>query len=292
MPGFSVSWTRAKCSFSCSSRILRPQLRFYATKSQQDGLWSKPETAGFIAAAKTISSIPESTGLPEVCSMNIILNVVNADCAQCLSLQIIVTGRWRSNLSDALECRANVGKSTLLNSVIGRKSLLSTSKKAGHTRALNFYRVGPEPGKLLLVDAPGYGARGRPEWGDLFDHYLKTRQELKRVYILFNAKHGLNAYDTQMLAHLSQFLISPRGTQPFTLQAVITKADTVPIAQLDTALTEMKKAIWDAAPLCLPPLVTSAEMSPPFGLDSPALHFGLPLSVAFEGNPQFRPMVI
>lgn len=91
---------------------------------------------------------------------------------------------------------------------------------------------------------------------------------LKRVYILFNAKHGLNAYDTQMLAHLSQFLISPRGTQPFTLQAVITKADTVPIAQLDTALTEMKKAIWDAAPLCLPPLVTSAEMSPPFGLDS------------------------
>lgn len=47
----------------------------------------------------------------------------------------------------------------------------------GHTKSLNFYRVGAEPGKLILVDAPGYGARGRPQWGELFDHYVRMRKE-------------------------------------------------------------------------------------------------------------------
>jgi GTP-binding protein len=47
----------------------------------------------------------------------------------------------------------------------------------GKTRTLNFFRVGAEPGRLVVVDAPGYGARGRPEWGELFDHYIDTRKE-------------------------------------------------------------------------------------------------------------------
>lgn len=45
----------------------------------------------------------------------------------------------------------------------------------GRTQTLNFYRVGPDPGQLVLVDAPGYGGRGRPEWGELFDHYVDNR---------------------------------------------------------------------------------------------------------------------
>jgi hypothetical protein len=54
---------------------------------------------------------------------------------------------------------------------------LSVVAKQGRTRALNFFRVGAPPGKLVVVDAPGYGARGRPEWGELFDKYLETRKE-------------------------------------------------------------------------------------------------------------------
>jgi len=47
----------------------------------------------------------------------------------------------------------------------------------GHTKTLNFYQVGKAPGKAVLVDAPGYGGRGRPEWGELFDHYIDNRKE-------------------------------------------------------------------------------------------------------------------
>ncbi|KDR67662.1 hypothetical protein GALMADRAFT_257913 [Galerina marginata CBS 339.88] len=226
--------TNARSTPRCCSRMRKPSTCPYSTQTQAKSLWGNPQAASFVAAAKTIGSIPASKGLPEV----------------------IVTGR------------ANTGKSTLLNCVVGRKALLSTSKKAGHTKALNFYRVGSDPGKLLLVDTPGYGARGRPEWGDLFNHYVQTRQQLKRIYILINAKHlSLSPTDTEMLSHLSSALLTPRGTQPFTLQAVITKADLVPIAKLEGVLEGLRAEIWAAAPLCLPPIVTSAEMSPPFGVE-------------------------
>jgi len=94
--------------------------------------------------------------------------------------------------------RANSGKSSLLNALLGREKekLVKTSSKAvrffeiepklltdllqGKTRELNFFQVGKDDeGKprLILVDAPGYGARGRPEWGELFDRYLNERKE-------------------------------------------------------------------------------------------------------------------
>ena len=159
----------------------------------------------------------------------------------------------------------------------------------GRTRVLNFFRVGVSPGKLILVDAPGYGARGRAEWGELFRKYLDTRKEcvfmiillslrllivtlwllyrLRRVYILFNAKHPLNDFDTQMLSHLSHTLISARGTQPFTLQSIITKADCIPASRVTQVIDKMRTEIWKAAPLCLPPIITSAAMNPPFGFE-------------------------
>ncbi|KAF6753125.1 hypothetical protein DFP72DRAFT_903392 [Ephemerocybe angulata] len=161
------------------------------------------------------------------------------------SATVVVTG------NGSVSGRANAGKSTLFNAVLGRKTLLHTSSKAGRTRELNFYRVGAEPGKLVLVDAPGYGAR----W------------ETGRVYIVFNAKHGLNEIDSHMLQHLSTFLIARDGTQPFTLQSVITKVDLVPGDQLAKTIAGMKKEIFAAAPLCLPPILTSCEMKPLFGVD-------------------------
>lgn len=179
-----------------------------------------PKTAEFVAAAGSVSSIPRLWGLPEV----------------------VVTGR------------ANVGKSTLLNAVMRRKSLVASSKKPGRTKTLTFFRIGPTPGKVVLVDAPGYGERGRPEWGELFNQYLETRAELRRVYILLNAKHGINEADKTMLRDLDQKIQS--GSR-WTLQAIITKADLVPVNR-NTTVSSIKQTIFEHAPTCLPPIVTAS----------------------------------
>ncbi|KAL6306249.1 P-loop containing nucleoside triphosphate hydrolase protein, partial [Sparassis latifolia] len=195
-------------------------------------IFADAKSAEFLAAAATPSSIPILHGLPEV----------------------IVTGR------------ANAGKSTLLNAVLGRTKLLHTSKKPGRTQTLNFYRVGAPPGNLVLVDAPGYGSRGRPEWGELFDHYVANRKELRRVYVLFSAKHGLKDMDKAMLESLHSRCLASAGLN-FTLQAIITKVDALSVAELASQIQKMQKEIFEAAPTCLPPIVTTAIKEPRIGID-------------------------
>jgi len=95
---------------------------------------------------------------------------------------------------------------------------------------------------------------------------------LHRVYILFNAKHGLNPYDKAMLAHLSNLMLTltstpHRQTPPWTIQSVITKADTIPVDQISPMINQLKQDIHKTAPLCLRPIVTSAEMKPPWNID-------------------------
>ncbi|GJE93244.1 P-loop containing nucleoside triphosphate hydrolase protein [Phanerochaete sordida] len=163
--------------------------------------------------------------------------------------------------------RANVGKSTLVNAVLGRTSLASTSKQGGHTKTLNFYGVGPVPHKLVLVDAPGYGARGRPEWGRLFQHYITHREELKRIYILINGEHGVKDVDIGMLQMLNSICeTSLQSNRPITLQAIVTKTDTIR-SNAPTNIQQLKQAVFEAAPLCLPPIVTAATKGRFFGKD-------------------------
>ncbi|KZT70832.1 P-loop containing nucleoside triphosphate hydrolase protein [Daedalea quercina L-15889] len=170
--------------------------------------------------------------------------------------EVIVTGR------------ANVGKSTLLNALLGRRNLAHTSQKPGRTRTLNFYRVGRDPGKLILVDAPGYGTRGRHEWGELFNHYVKTRNELRRIYLLVNATHGLNDTDRAMLESLDTQCQATAGTT-FTLQAIITKADRLLLsANGRGAIQDIQRDIFETAPTCLPAIVTAALEEPRLGIDA------------------------
>ncbi|OBZ73989.1 putative GTP-binding protein EngB, partial [Grifola frondosa] len=202
--------------------------RHISTKAAAE-FFSDARSAEFLAAAGDTSSIPRLYGLPEV---------------------------------SRILRRANVGKSTLLNAVLGRRNLLHTSKQPGRTRTLNFYRVGAAPGKLVLVDAPGYGARGRPEWGSLFDHFVQNRPELRRVYILFHAKHGLSEVDKMMLQSLNE---QCSGGVKFTLQAIITKADML-LSGGSPVIKNIQKEIFEAAPNCLPAIITSVLNSPYFGI--------------------------
>jgi len=214
-------------SSGCSVDNFLLHLRYYSSRGSD--VFKKGSESDFLAAASSISSIPALSGLPEV----------------------VVAGR------------ANVGKSTLLNAVMGRRNLVRTSSKAGRTKALNFFRVGPAPGQLVLVDAPGYGQRGRPEWGELWDHYIRNRRQLRRIYILINAKHGITEVDKVMLMDLENKLNPPTEGSPNrgrpSLQAIITKIDQLPTSKPEAlkAIDLMKRSISECAPSALDSVLTA-----------------------------------
>jgi len=117
--------------------------------------------------------------------------------------------------------RSNVGKSSLLNALTGRKSLARTSRTPGRTQQINFFGLG---GRLILVDLPGYGyARAAKTdikaWSNLTRRYLKERPELRRICLLIDARHGLKASDRDIMADLDEAAAS--------YQIIFTKADKI-----------------------------------------------------------------
>lgn len=117
--------------------------------------------------------------------------------------------------------RSNVGKSSLVNALTGRRTLARTSNTPGRTRLLNFFRLAD---RLLLVDLPGYGyARASKsdikQWTGLTRAYLRGRPNLRRVCLLIDARHGPKAGDESVMALLDEAAVS--------YQVVLTKADKV-----------------------------------------------------------------
>ncbi|MBV9704236.1 MAG: YihA family ribosome biogenesis GTP-binding protein [Methylobacteriaceae bacterium] len=117
--------------------------------------------------------------------------------------------------------RSNVGKSSLLNALTGRKALARTSHTPGRTQQLNFFSLG---GRLRLVDMPGYGyaAASRETvaaWTQLMQLYLRGRTPLVRAYLLVDGRHGLKEADQQMMEGLDKAAMS--------YQVVLTKRDEV-----------------------------------------------------------------
>src|SRR6185312_14979522 len=115
--------------------------------------------------------------------------------------------------------RSNVGKSSLLNALTGRKSIARTSAEPGRTQQLNFFDIG---GRLTLVDMPGYGYAAVEKtkveaWTDLIHDYLKGRANLARVFMLIDSRHGLKSIDTDVLDGLDKAAVS--------YQVVLTKGD-------------------------------------------------------------------
>ena len=122
--------------------------------------------------------------------------------------------------------RSNVGKSSLINALVGRTALARTSRTPGRTQELVFF-AGAAP--LVLVDMPGYGYAAAPKskiaaWTALIDAYLAGRANLARVYVLLDARHGLKPPDMAILRALDRAAVN--------YQIVLTKADTVAAAEL------------------------------------------------------------
>jgi len=122
--------------------------------------------------------------------------------------------------------RSNVGKSSLVNALVGRKMLAHTSNTPGRTRLINFFRLAEH---LVLVDLPGYGyarasKRDIRQWTGLTRAYLRGRPKLRRVCLLIDARHGLKPGDEAVMALLDEAAVS--------YQAVLTKADKASAATL------------------------------------------------------------
>jgi GTP-binding protein len=156
-------------------------------------------------------------------------------------------------LEIAFAGRSNVGKSSLINALTGRKALARTSRTPGRTQELIFFSNGEG---LNLVDMPGYGYAAAAKskiaaWTGLIHAYLLGRRNLARVYVLIDARHGLKETDKPTLDALGEAAVSH--------QIVLTKADAVKPSELAGRVAEVEAALA-RRPAAFPgALVTSAE---------------------------------
>lgn len=133
--------------------------------------------------------------------------------------------------------RSNVGKSSLINALTGRKNLARTSNTPGRTQELIFFTGGDS---LNVVDMPGYGYAAAAKskiaaWTELIDAFLRGRSNLARVYVLVDARHGLKTADDAALGSLGQAAVSH--------QIVLTKCDAVKPSELRDRIAEVETAL-------------------------------------------------
>ncbi|MEM9968702.1 MAG: ribosome biogenesis GTP-binding protein YihA/YsxC [Pseudomonadota bacterium] len=149
--------------------------------------------------------------------------------------------------------RSNVGKSSLINAVTGMKALARASNTPGRTQQINFFTASDTH---YLVDLPGYGYANAPlavveKWQLLLKQYLSGRQNLRRAFVLIDARHGIKKVDTEILTLLDSAAV--------TFQTVLTKADKVKESDRERVLSQVRTALADH-PAAYPEIaVTSSE---------------------------------
>ena len=149
--------------------------------------------------------------------------------------------------------RSNVGKSSLINALTGRKSLARASNTPGRTQEINYFDLG---GRLYLVDLPGYGYAEAPravvaQWQALLRAYLSGRPTLRRAFVLIDARHGVKPVDAEIMALLDTAAVS--------YQAVLTKADKPRGGALATVIADVEAALKKRPAAHPEVLVTSSE---------------------------------
>ncbi len=149
--------------------------------------------------------------------------------------------------------RSNVGKSTLINALTGRKALARASNTPGRTQEINFFTLGSA---LYLVDLPGYGFAKAPKpvverWQALLRAYLAGRPNLRRAFVLIDARHGVKPPDVEIMAGLDRAAV--------TFQAVLTKTDKLKPREAEAVVDRVATSLA-AHPAAFPQILrTSAE---------------------------------
>jgi GTP-binding protein len=149
--------------------------------------------------------------------------------------------------------RSNVGKSSLINALTGRKALARTSNTPGRTQQLNFFDIG---GQMLLVDMPGYGyaqvsKAQKANWEALIRTYLKGRPTLRCVFVLVDARHGLKDVDLEIMKMLDESAVAYR--------LVLTKGDKIKDGDKKKLFAAVEAELAKHPAAWPHPLLTSAE---------------------------------
>jgi len=149
--------------------------------------------------------------------------------------------------------RSNVGKSSLINALTGRKNLARASNTPGRTQEINYFTAGES---RYLVDLPGYGFAEAPKpvvekWQRLLKAYLAGRPTLRRAFVLIDTRHGIKEVDEQILTLLDRSAV--------TFQVVLTKADKVKASDREAIFAQVRDAL-QKHPAAFPEiLLTSSE---------------------------------
>ncbi len=149
--------------------------------------------------------------------------------------------------------RSNVGKSSLINALTGRKALARASNTPGRTQEINYFALGDQS---YLVDLPGYGYANAPvakveQWQALLKRYLSGRATLRRAFVLVDTRHGIKSVDEEIMSLLDSAAV--------TFQCVMTKADKVKVDDREKILTQVRSRLA-THPAAFPELIlTSSE---------------------------------
>ena len=155
--------------------------------------------------------------------------------------------------------RSNVGKSSLINALTGKKNMAKASNTPGRTQQLNYFNLA---GKIMIVDLPGYGFAQAPEnmvkqWQKLIYAYLQGRVNLKRVFLLIDSRHGIKKVDEEIMQMLD--------TAAVTYQIVLTKIDKISAKALEEIEKKTKETISKHGAAYIRLLSTSSEKN--IGMD-------------------------
>ena len=148
--------------------------------------------------------------------------------------------------------RSNVGKSSLINALTNQKKLARSSNTPGRTQEINYFVLGQ---RYYLVDLPGYGFANAPihavrKWQRLLKQYLAGRPNLRRAYVLIDARHGVMKVDEEILMLLDQSAVS--------FQVVLTKADKVKNLDYTYVLEQVRQKL-SSHPAAFPALLISSS---------------------------------